>query len=324
MQNLCCTITSRNLKSGCDISMNDRKAIDALYINFPFCKTPCSYCHYKKNLSFGNDCIPDEYFSTVLRQTEALLEEHVDDVIGSIYFGGGTPSLLNDAQCNRFKELFARHNVRPFETTIEVHPGVRNFSLDNDFFNRYSIGVQSFDEKTLAAYNRKNYTVSDVYDLVERLRKRGKAVINIDLVFDEELSEADIESVNELQPETVTLYPNTQGRGSRRLLSVLKTLESAKDRLKNYRPLGSSKFIFVRNDSRQSLYSQTEYELLGNIYGIGHNSVSYVGDTSYLCRYSDGAYELKERHRALNRRFEYLMMGLPSGVKNFLWQYRIR
>ena len=179
-------------------------------------------------------------------------------------------------------------------------------------------GVQSFDEKTLAAYNRKNYTVSDVYDLVERLRKRGKAVINIDLVFDEELSEADIESVNELQPETVTLYPNTQGRGSRRLLSVLKTLESAKDRLKNYRPLGSSKFIFVRNDSRQSLYSQTEYELLGNIYGIGHNSVSYVGDTSYLCRYSDGAYELKERHRALNRRFEYLMMGLPSGVKKEL------
>ena len=94
MQNLCCTITSRNLKSGCDISMNDRKAIDALYINFPFCKTPCSYCHYKKNLSFGNDCIPDEYFSTVLRQTEALLEEHVDDVIGSIYFGGGRRSIF--------------------------------------------------------------------------------------------------------------------------------------------------------------------------------------------------------------------------------------
>lgn len=289
---------------------------NAIYINFPFCKLPCSYCHYVDNLSFGHNSIPDDYFRVLKEQLNDTLKQLVGIQVDSIYFGGGTPSLLNDAQCECLHLLFKKYNISSNEISIEIHPGMCNFDyVNNTFFTRYSIGVQSFDSTVKKEYRRTSYTVEDVVELIQKIRSNSNPkIINIDLIFETILHDIDIKYINLLKPETVTFYPNTKGRGFERLVSILKTLDWVKKEIEGYHPLGKSKYIYVRNDSQQSYYSKLEYEKNGNIIGIGHNSVSYIKNTSYLCRYENGKILIKERKGKKDRILNSIMIGISSGV----------
>lgn len=296
--------------------INLRKEKNALYLNFPFCKTPCSYCHYIDNLNFGYSEIPDEYVTLIIRQLESNLNYLDGILLESIYFGGGTPSLLSDEQINRIKKVFEKHNIMSKEISIEIHPTMCNFNyIKNSFFTRYSIGVQSFDKDTMNFYNRKGYTIESIVKMIENIRREDfYKVINIDLIFDTLLLDIDFECINFIQPETITLYPNTKGRGIQRLEKIKDTLNIAKSKLLEYKPLGKSSFIFVRKGCNASFYSKNEYELNGNIIGIGHNSISYIGDKTYLCTYNNSNILLQERINRGSRYLNSLAMGLPVGV----------
>ncbi len=293
------------------------KLDNAIYVNFPFCKLPCTYCHYIDNISFGHKEIPQQYLEMVISQLEDVLKETEITEYDSIYFGGGTPSLLTDEQCNQIKEVIKKYNINAREISIEIHPGMCNFDyINNDFFTRYSIGVQSFDEDIKKSYRRTSYQVKDVVDIVTNIKKSYiKRVINIDLIFDTKLQAVDLKYINLLQPETVTFYPNTKGRGKSRLIDVLDTLSWINENIRGYHTLGKSKYIFIKNGCEQSLYSKLEYEKNGNIIGIGHNSVSYIGNTSYICRYEEEKITLKERVKKKDRILSSIMMGITSGVK---------
>ena len=114
---------------------------NAIYINFPFCKIPCSFCHYKENLKFGFTNIPLEYFELLMKQLEEVLSDIEGTRVSSIYLGGGTPSLITDKQCEKLFDLFRKYFVTADEVSMELHPGYCNFDFENTpFFNRYSIG----------------------------------------------------------------------------------------------------------------------------------------------------------------------------------------
>ena len=107
----------------------------AIYINFPFCKIPCSYCHYIDNISFGYNSIPNDYVDLVIAQLENVFSKNKKIHLESIYFGGGTPSLLNDYQCRKIESVFKKYNITSNEISIEIYPGMCNFDyIKNTFF----------------------------------------------------------------------------------------------------------------------------------------------------------------------------------------------
>ena len=78
----------------------------AIYINFPFCKHACSYCHYVPNLSFEVSKIPDEYIELVIEELKQRQISFQNQKLESLYLGGGTPSLLTDKQLDIIFSFF--------------------------------------------------------------------------------------------------------------------------------------------------------------------------------------------------------------------------
>lgn len=289
----------------------------ALYINIPYCATACSYCHYTDNMFFGHSLVPDNYFSLLLRDLEDACRILYGCRLKSAYFGGGTPSLLSNVQLSEIRTLLERNRIRADEISIELYPGRVNFELaENDFFTRYSLAAQAFDDATLVKYRRKGYDLNNIRDLMDTLRGNGRCnAINIDLIFDEYLSIHDTVSIiEELEPDTATFYPNTKGRGVERLVNVCCTLRTLRDSFRNYTPMLRSAFIFVKDGSMGSRYSAIENETFGDIIGIGHNSVSLIGNKSFLTRYANEEIWVTERKNRGERYLNAFIASLPTGV----------
>ena len=158
-----------------------------LYLHIPFCKQACSYCNF--------------HFSTNLKQRGAVLDAMVHELqlrrgelpettVPSIYFGGGTPSLLTAAELDR---LFAAIEEAGYwrgeadtEITLEANPddldSVTVAALAASPVNRLSIGVQSFDQEDLRFMNRA-HNATEAREAVERVRTAGFANLSIDLIY---------------------------------------------------------------------------------------------------------------------------------------------
>lgn len=290
----------------------------AVYLNFPFCKSACSYCHYTANLKFGYEHIPDEYFEGILYELKKVCVKFSGTHFKSIYFGGGTPSLLSDAQLSQIERMLKGHNVTYTEVSMELHPNYCNFDyMKNSFINRYSVGVQALDSAILSSYRRSVYSIEDVCTLINNLKSKSpQPYINADLIFDEFIDDKSIYKLKELMPDSITIYPNTKGRGIKRLENIIASLQRAKSILSDaYAPLAHSKFIFLRFGVMQSEYARLECESFGDIIGLGHNSVSYVADKSYLTLFKDGEIGIKERQNKGKRRISAFLASLSVGVR---------
>ena len=157
-----------------------------LYLHIPFCKQACHYC--------------DFHFSTSLRLKSRLVEAIVREMelrrcylgpgaaLDTIYFGGGTPSLLTAAELNQLFEAIHRHfTVSPqAEITLEANPDdlstAKLLELQQAGINRLSIGLQSFYEPHLRLMNRA-HTAGESTSAVRRAQDAGFENISIDLIY---------------------------------------------------------------------------------------------------------------------------------------------
>ena len=126
--------------------------MSGIYVHIPFCKQACSYCDFY----FVTKSDQKENFVQALIAEIAALEGQVftEEVVRSVYFGGGTPSLLSADQLGRIiSELERVFTLELDELTIEMNPdNVTPYylkSLKACGFDRISMGVQSFSEKSL-------------------------------------------------------------------------------------------------------------------------------------------------------------------------------
>ena len=156
-----------------------------LYLHIPFCKRICSYCDFYKVGAI-------ELLPKVLEMMHREIEERADYLedkrLTSIYFGGGTPSLLQPQDI----ESLICHAERKFdisgvsEITIEANPDDLSEeyieALRTTRVNRVSLGIQSFDDRVLKFMNRR-HTAVEAERAVERLRTAGIDNISIDLIF---------------------------------------------------------------------------------------------------------------------------------------------
>ncbi len=161
-----------------------------IYIHVPFCTVKCAYC------DFYSVARPDKaqaFVEAVAREYAARLDELGGETVMTLYIGGGTPSLLSP-------ELFARL-ISPFdlsaveEFTIEVNPDDVDSQRIEAWLaagvNRVSIGIQSLDDKELAAVGRR-HNAAQAVEAIALLQSKGITNISGDLIYG--LPEQTIES----------------------------------------------------------------------------------------------------------------------------------
>jgi len=157
----------------------------ALYLHIPFCERKCSYCDF---YSIESLKYIEPFVGTLLAEIELRAVSATDAPITSIFFGGGTPSLLRPSHvASLLASLRQSWNVLDnAEITMECNPGT--VSLDSLMgyraagVNRLSFGVQSFHQNELAFLQR-IHTASDAVDAMDLARKAGFNNVNMDLMF---------------------------------------------------------------------------------------------------------------------------------------------
>ncbi len=194
----------------------------SLYVHYPWCIQKCPYCDFNSHTL--RDDSERAYLDAMIVQLEQTLPSVWGRPIQSIFFGGGTPSLMSEEGLNYFlSKVRALLGFQPsIEITLEANPGTVDFTKFEGFrqagINRLSMGIQSFDDEKLKALGR-IHSAEEAYLAVESAKKAGFEKLNLDLMFalpDQSLAEAihDVETAITLAPPhlshyQLTLEPNT-------------------------------------------------------------------------------------------------------------------
>lgn len=156
-----------------------------IYIHIPFCKQACSYCnfHFSTSLKYKTELL--QQLEQEIIQRKAYLG---DQTISTIYFGGGTPSLLSAAEINQLiSTVHANYKLAStLEITLEANPDDLSKHYLQEIkqtpINRFSIGVQSFFEEDLK-YMHRAHNASEALSCIKNAQDIGFENLTIDLIY---------------------------------------------------------------------------------------------------------------------------------------------
>ena len=186
-----------------------------IYIHIPFCKKACHYCNF--HFSTQTKYISD-FTSALLHEIE-LQQSYLSEPIDTLYFGGGTPSLLPIDDFNKIIDQIGRYfTITPnFEFTIEVNPDdvsdTNTKAWKQIGINRLSIGIQSFQPAALSWMNRA-HTTEQSHAAIQMAQDAGFENISADLIYgtphlsDDDLK-ADLDILNQYQIPHLSCYALT-------------------------------------------------------------------------------------------------------------------
>jgi len=195
----------------------------SLYFHIPFCKHRCAYCDF--NTYAGQESLIPAYVNALRRETEFVGRSASDQIsVHTVFFGGGTPSLLSPAQFESiFKTIEKNFDLSgDFENTIEANPGTVSFDelkkLRKIGINRISFGVQSANTEELRMLERA-HDFFDVIDAVGAARKAGFDNLNLDLIYGLpeqtlETWQTTVKRILDLHPEHISAYALTLEHGT--------------------------------------------------------------------------------------------------------------
>jgi oxygen-independent coproporphyrinogen III oxidase len=159
--------------------------VAGIYIHIPFCKKACYYCDFHFSTSLQNK---EVLVDALCREIELRHNYLENKILSTIYFGGGTPSLLNNVElCKIISKIKLYFEVAPdAEITLEANPDDLTTEKIKEFtdagINRLSIGIQSFFDDDLIGMNR-SHTVEQTIKAVENAKSGGIKNISIDLIY---------------------------------------------------------------------------------------------------------------------------------------------
>ena len=168
--------------------VTDRGRAAGLYLHIPFCRTKCHYCDF--NTYAGIEGLIPDYVTALAREIErgAAATDRAGRRLVSVFFGGGTPSLLSAAQVGHLLATAARTWGLPdgAEITLEANPGTVTPAALTELraagVNRLSYGVQALQPRGLAALGRE-HSVEEAVAAVAAAQRGGFDTINIDLIY---------------------------------------------------------------------------------------------------------------------------------------------
>ena len=205
-----------------------------LYLHIPFCVSKCPYCDFNsygvgvgqvRNLPPPETARVSTYLEALARELELRSKEARGEESGSVFFGGGTPSLLRAEQLGAVLESVRRqfHIKAGAEVTLEANPGTvtpeKLRRLREAGFNRVSLGVQSFSERLLQTLGRA-HTAREGREAMAAAREAGFENLNLDLIFaipgqSQREWEETLEEALKVRPEHISAYCLTVEEGTR-------------------------------------------------------------------------------------------------------------
>jgi len=156
-----------------------------IYIHIPFCRKACHYCnfHFSTSLQYKN-----EFVTALLKEIDLRTAYLQEEPIETIYFGGGTPSLLEEIELNSImNHIYRQFNISDnAEITFEANPDditrEKLIIWRRSRINRLSIGVQSFFDDDLKWMNRAHSAQQSTQSIL-MAQEQGLANLNIDLIY---------------------------------------------------------------------------------------------------------------------------------------------
>lgn len=152
--------------------------VKSAYIHIPFCKSKCHYCSF---ISFNKLKLKNDYLQALKKE---ISEFYQKENLNTLYFGGGTPSLLEVTEFNKIINLF-NFSQKP-EITVELNPESVNYQYIRGLYdigiNRLSLGCQSFNDEILKQINRRHNS-SQVIEAVKTIKNAGFKNISLDFIY---------------------------------------------------------------------------------------------------------------------------------------------
>ncbi|MCX7878452.1 MAG: radical SAM family heme chaperone HemW [Ignavibacteria bacterium] len=158
--------------------------MSGIYLHIPFCETKCIYCDF---YSVTGDTLREKFITSLLNEIKLSSDELKNKKFDTIFFGGGTPSLLTVSELSQiFNQLFKSLNISSdSEVTIECNPGTvskqKLYDIKKLPVNRLSFGIQSFSDKELRFLTRIHNSQEAERSVIEA-QEAGFSNINIDLI----------------------------------------------------------------------------------------------------------------------------------------------
>ncbi|MFL2602944.1 MAG: radical SAM family heme chaperone HemW [Flavobacteriaceae bacterium] len=309
-----------------------------IYIHIPFCKKSCHYCNFHFSTSLKNK---EDMIKAINKEIyqKAILN---NDKVSTIYFGGGTPSILDVEEINLIIEnIYKNFNVgKNIEITIEANPDDLSKHKLNDLsktkINRISIGVQSFIDKELKIMNRVHDSKKAIKSI--EMAKKYFNNISVDLLYG--VPDSSIKSwnynldtissfnINHISAYALTVEPKTALESfiNKSILSMPdEELVYSQYKLINEK-LSSKNFINyeVCSFAQKDFFSKNNsaYWLRKKYIGIGPSAHSFDGESrswnisnnkKYIDQIRDGDnYYKKENLTKVDQYNEYIMTGLRT------------
>jgi len=156
-----------------------------LYIHIPFCKSKCAYCDFFSVATFQRK---EEFVKSLGNEIELQTNYLEGEILKTIYFGGGTPSVLSIKEIEEILSQIKKHHIIDIDTeiTFEANPDDLSYDyllqLKQTGINRLSIGVQSFIDRDLQLMKRR-HNAKKAKDVIYDAQKAGFKNISVDLIY---------------------------------------------------------------------------------------------------------------------------------------------
>jgi oxygen-independent coproporphyrinogen-3 oxidase len=281
----------------------------SLYMHIPFCALKCSYCDFNSYASLEE--LVEPYVDALIAEMDGWSGFAGERAAATVFFGGGTPSLLPIDQVGRIvsaaRERFA---VEPdAEVTLEANPGTVDPAYLRRLLalgvNRLSLGIQSFHDDELAALDR-IHSVAEAEEAYRWAREAGFERINLDLIYGlpeqpMERWQASLNRAVELGPDHMSLYALTVEEGTKLAYDI--------DRGRAPEPDGDAQAaMYEWSQGRMAEAGYGQYEISnwarpeqecrhnlvywrnGDWLGLGAGAHSHVGGTRFANVYSPKRY----------------------------------
>ena len=313
--------------------------MSGIYIHIPFCKQACHYCDFHFSTSMKKK---DEMVLALAKEIVMRNNEFKNDVVETIYFGGGTPSVLSNEEINfLISEIYKNYNVsgNP-EITLEANPddlsSERILELSKSPINRLSIGIQSFYEEDLKMMNRAHNSAEARKCLEEATKYFDN--ISLDLIYgvpgmSDEMWKQNIETalsfgIPHISSYALTVEPKT---ALKKLIDTGKIAEPQDEVASNHfmilvEMLQKNNFIHyeLSNFGKENYFSKNNsaYWLGKKYIGIGPSAHSYDGEkrgwnvannSLYIKSIQENVLPIETEILSKSDRYnEYIMTGLRT------------
>lgn len=197
------------------LTLHKITSLAGIYVHIPFCRKACHYCdfHFSTSMKLADDMV-----DAIVLEAQAM-KDYLKTPIETIYFGGGTPSVLSYRQLSKIMKAIEKHfHINSsVEFTLEANPDDLKKETLKELaslgVNRLSIGTQSFDDTILKQLNR-SHSAKQALEAVENARAIGINNISLDLIYGIpnqhfDLWKNNLDELTELNPNHISCYALT-------------------------------------------------------------------------------------------------------------------